>query len=42
MGLGDRTLLKGQEFRQDPIFDDGLIEVGWVIVYGTVVVLLEW
>jgi hypothetical protein len=34
VGLGDRTLLKGQEFRQDPIFDDGLIEVGWGRVYG--------
>ncbi|EFN52167.1 hypothetical protein CHLNCDRAFT_139349 [Chlorella variabilis] len=34
VGLGDSTLLKGQEFKRAPIFDDGLIEVvgfgsGW-------------
>lgn len=28
VGLGDTTLLRGQEFKQVPIFDDGLIEVG--------------
>lgn len=27
VGLGDTTLLRGQEFKQAPIFDDGLIEV---------------
>lgn len=27
VGLGDSTLLKGQEFKRAPIFDDGLIEV---------------
>ena len=27
VGLDDTTLLQGQEFRQAPIFDDGLIEV---------------
>jgi len=29
VGLGDSTLLQGQEFKREPIFDDGLIEV-WV------------
>lgn len=28
VGLGDSTLLKGQQFTQAPIFDDGYIEVG--------------
>ena len=28
VGLGDNTLLRGQEFKQAPIFDDGRIEVG--------------
>lgn len=26
VGLGDSTLLEGQQFKRDPIFDDGLIE----------------